>query len=134
MGDMEEHREARLSHKEWRRVAKRERRRRLRRTAAQERDADEERLRAALERSAEYSNWRQEQERLEEEKEAREREEYAELERRWLEEEVNMSCDCHRLLLGFPSIDLRRFFRESVTLGILEIELTYDLPEFHVKV
>lgn len=103
MGDTEERRAAKLRHKEWRRVAKRERRRRLRRTAAQERDADEERLRAALECNAEYSNWRQEQQRLEEEKEAREQEEHAELERRWLEEEVNMYT---RSVLPFSRVPL----------------------------
>jgi len=76
------------SHKEWRRIAKRERRRRLRQKAAQERDAEEESLRAALERDPDYLNWSTMQRRLEMEKEAQEEEERAERERFWLEEEV----------------------------------------------
>lgn len=75
-----------LSHKEWRCIAKKERRRRLRRKIAQERDAVEERLRAALESSAEYLNLVEEQEKLE----AQEQEEHAKRERLWLEEEVNI--------------------------------------------
>jgi len=76
------------SHKEWRRIAKKERRRRLRQKAAQERDAQEESLRAALENNLDYLNWQKEQDRLEIEKEAREEKERAERERLWLEEEV----------------------------------------------
>lgn len=127
MGDTVEHRGERRGHRGWRRIAKKERRRRLRRTAARERDADEERLRAALERTAEYSNWREEQERLKEEKEAREREEHAELERQWLEEEVNMFMYIarrmsrgRRLFLGSSSVDSRRPLRGSATPGITE--------------
>lgn len=86
---MEERRAKKPSHKEWRRIAKKERRRHLRRKAAQEREADEDRLRAALERSADYLNWCEEQKELEREREAREREERAEQERLWLKEEVN---------------------------------------------
>ncbi|XP_034187004.2 uncharacterized protein LOC117607430 isoform X1 [Osmia lignaria lignaria] len=76
------------SHKEWRRVAKKERRRRLRRKAAVERQADEERLRAALEQNADYLNWLENCELEEKEKEAREKEEHDQREREWLEEEV----------------------------------------------
>jgi len=86
---MEERDKTKPSHKEWRRVAKKERRRRIRRKAAQERDVNEEKLMAALMCNMEYLNWRAEQERLEEEKEIREQEEHAEQNKLWLEEEVN---------------------------------------------
>lgn len=86
---MEEHRKTKPGHKEWRRVAKRERRRRIRQKAAQERDASEEKLRAALMSNMEYLNWRAEQEKEKREKEAREQEEHEERNRLWLEEEVN---------------------------------------------
>ncbi|EZA58931.1 hypothetical protein DMN91_011014 [Ooceraea biroi] len=85
---MEKTRSTRLRHRQWRRIAKRERRRRLRRKAAQKRDTEEDQLRAALERDADYLNWRVEQEKLEEEREAREQEELAKQERLWLKEEV----------------------------------------------
>ncbi|KAG7211215.1 hypothetical protein KM043_010531 [Ampulex compressa] len=75
-------------HKDWRRIAKKERRRRIRREAAREREAEEARLRAALERSAEYLNWRKDQEEQRRACEAREEKERAERERSWLEEEV----------------------------------------------
>lgn len=78
-----------LSHKEWRRIAKKEHRSRLRRKVAQEHEADEERQRAALENSAGYLNWLKEQENLEKEKEAQELQEHEEQERLWLEEEVD---------------------------------------------
>lgn len=87
---MEECRETKLSHKEWRRIAKRERRRRVRRAAAQQRDLDEQQLRAALERSAGYLKWRDEQDNLEKEAEAREQQEREGQERQWLEREVNI--------------------------------------------
>lgn len=80
---------AKSSHKEWRRIAKRERRRRLRRKAAAERDADAERLRAALEKNADYLNWLEKCEVEEKEKEKTEKEEHEELEKLWLEEEVS---------------------------------------------
>lgn len=76
------------SHKTWRRIAKRERRRRLRRKAAKEREADEEQLRAALERTAEYLNWCKEKEQREKEAEELEKREHEEREKLWLEEEV----------------------------------------------
>ncbi|XP_043248307.1 U2 small nuclear ribonucleoprotein auxiliary factor 35 kDa subunit-related protein 1 [Colletes gigas] len=76
------------SHKEWRRTVKKERRRRLRRKAAAEREADAERLAAALERSADYLNWIKEREVAETEKEQKEKEEHIEREKLWLEEEV----------------------------------------------
>lgn len=85
---MEEHRTTKLSHKKWRRIAKRERRRRIRQKTAQERDANGEKLRAALMCNVEYLNWRAEQKKQEEEKEAREQEEQAERNRLWLEEEA----------------------------------------------
>nr|XP_031840438.1 U2 small nuclear ribonucleoprotein auxiliary factor 35 kDa subunit-related protein 1 isoform X2 [Nomia melanderi] len=75
-------------HKEWRRIAKRERRRRLRRKAAAERDADAERLRAALEKNADYLNWLEKCEAEEKEKERIEKEEHEQREKLWLEEEV----------------------------------------------
>lgn len=87
---MEEHHSTKLSHKEWRRIAKKERRRRIRRSIAQERDANEERLRAALENNMEYLKFCAEEEQQKKEKEAQEREEHAERERLWLEEEVNI--------------------------------------------
>lgn len=64
------------------------RRSRLRRAAAQERDANEEQVRARLESNAEYLNWRAEHGEQEAKKEAREREVHAEREKLWLEEEV----------------------------------------------
>jgi len=79
-----------LSHKEWRRIVKKERRRRKRRLKAQERDANEGRLRAALESNMEYMKFCAEKEKQTKEKEAREQEEHAERERLWLEEEVNI--------------------------------------------
>lgn len=85
---MEGNRSTKKSHKEWRKIAKRERRRHLRRKAAAEREADEQRLRAALEKSADYLNWLEQHEAEEKEKEAREKEEHDERERLWLEEEV----------------------------------------------
>ncbi|XP_029668366.1 U2 small nuclear ribonucleoprotein auxiliary factor 35 kDa subunit-related protein 2 [Formica exsecta] len=85
---MEGHWKTKPSHKEWRRIAKRERRRRIRQKAAQERDANEEKLRAALMSNMEYLNRRAEQEKEKKEKEAREQEEHAERNRLWLEEEV----------------------------------------------
>lgn len=93
---MEEQLKIKLNHKEWRRTAKKERRRRIRQKAAKERDASEEKLRAALMSNMEYLNWCAEQKKQEEEKEMREREEQAERNRLWLEEEVNaniMSCN-----------------------------------------
>ncbi|KAG5324756.1 U2AFL protein, partial [Acromyrmex heyeri] len=80
--------ETKLSHKEWRRIVKRERRKRKRQMMAQERDANEERLRAALENNMEYMQFCAEKEKQEKEKEAREQEKHAERERFWLEEEI----------------------------------------------
>ncbi|XP_076649429.1 uncharacterized protein LOC143357093 [Halictus rubicundus] len=76
------------SHKEWRRTAKKERRRRLRRKAAAERDTDAERLRAALEKNADYLNWLENCEKERAERERTETEEHEQRERLWLEEEV----------------------------------------------
>ncbi|KAF7389323.1 hypothetical protein HZH66_010460 [Vespula vulgaris] len=76
------------SHKAWRRIAKRERRRRLRRKAAKEREADEERLRAALECTAEYLNWCEAKKQREKEEEELEKREHEEREKLWLEEEI----------------------------------------------
>ncbi|KAI4499429.1 hypothetical protein M0802_005325 [Mischocyttarus mexicanus] len=76
------------SHKEWRRIAKRERRRRLRQKAAKEREADELRLRAALENTADYLNWCKENELREKEEEELIKREHDEREKLWLEEEV----------------------------------------------
>lgn len=77
-----------LSYKEWRKIGKKERRRKIRRKHACERQEEDERLREALERSAGYLNWVEEQEVLEKEKEKREQEERDEQERLWLEREV----------------------------------------------
>lgn len=79
-----------LSHKEWRRIAKKERRRRIRRSIAQERDTNEERLRAVLESNMAYLKFCAEQEKQREEKEAQVRKQHAEREKLWLEEEVNI--------------------------------------------
>lgn len=76
------------SHKEWRRTAKKERRRRLRRKAAAHRDADKQRLRAALEKSADYLKWIEQRETEQTEKEQKEKEEHEQQETLWLEEEV----------------------------------------------
>ncbi|XP_071559837.1 uncharacterized protein [Temnothorax nylanderi] len=85
---MEEGRSIKLTHKEWRRNAKKERRRRIRRSIAQEHDANEERLRAALENNMAYLNFCAEQEKQRQDKEAQEQKERAERERLWLEEEI----------------------------------------------
>ncbi|CAL7933493.1 unnamed protein product [Xylocopa violacea] len=85
---MEQTRSTKKSHREWRIIAKRERRRRLRRKAAAEREAGEERLRAALEKSADYLKWLEQSEAEEREKEAREQQEREQREKVWLEEEV----------------------------------------------
>lgn len=77
------------SHKEWRRIAKKERRRRLRRKVAAQREVDEKQLRAALEKTAEYLKWLEQCEVEEKEKEAQEKEEKNQRERLWLEEEVS---------------------------------------------
>ncbi|KAL6253611.1 hypothetical protein P5V15_012327 [Pogonomyrmex californicus] len=87
---MEEHHLMKLSHKQWRHIAKKERRRRIRRKIAIERDANEERLRAALESNMEYLKFSAEEEKREKEKEAQEQEKHAERERLWLEEEIRM--------------------------------------------
>nr|XP_033330184.1 U2 small nuclear ribonucleoprotein auxiliary factor 35 kDa subunit-related protein 2 [Megalopta genalis] len=85
------------SHKEWRRTAKKERRRRLRRNAAAERDADAERLRAALEKNPDYLNWLQNCEVEEAEREKVEQKERDERERLWLEEEARAQKEWHVL-------------------------------------
>ncbi|XP_011314276.1 U2 small nuclear ribonucleoprotein auxiliary factor 35 kDa subunit-related protein 1 [Fopius arisanus] len=77
-----------LSHKEWRRMAKKERRRKIRRKHAREVEADDNRLREALERSAEYLKWIEEQATAEKEKQRREQEEHDHQERLWTEREV----------------------------------------------
>lgn len=77
-----------LSHKEWRCIAKNERRRRKRRLMAQERDANKERLRAALKSNMEYMKFCAEEEKEAQAREACEREEHAERERLWLNEEI----------------------------------------------
>ena len=76
------------SHKEWRRVAKRERRRRIRQKAAQLRDADEKKLTARLEKSTEYLNWLVEKEKQDKERESIEKREHEEKLKLWLEEEA----------------------------------------------
>ncbi|XP_078041400.1 uncharacterized protein LOC144472312 [Augochlora pura] len=85
------------SHKEWRRTAKKERRRRLRHKAAAERDADAERLRAALEKNPDYLNWLQKCEMEQTEREKIEQKERDERERLWLEEEVRAQKEWHVL-------------------------------------
>lgn len=87
---MKECRSTKPTHKEWRRIAKKERRRRIRRLTAQERDANEERLVAALESNMEYLKFCAEKENHEKEKEEQEQKEHAEREKLWLEEEVNI--------------------------------------------
>jgi hypothetical protein len=123
---MEEVNSTRPSHKEWRRIARRERRRRLRRKAAQERDAQEESLRAALERDPDYLNWRTEQDRLEVEKEAQEEKERAEGERFWLEEEVGK---CFTIV--YPSADFRFF--ESRFNSLFFLFLLGSSPMFDIE-
>lgn len=87
---MEECRSVKLAHKEWRRIAKNERRRRIRRSIAQERDANEERLTAALESNMEYLKFCAEEEDQRKEEEAQEQKKRAEREKLWLEDEVNI--------------------------------------------
>ncbi|CAD6213197.1 GSCOCG00003960001-RA-CDS [Cotesia congregata] len=77
-----------LRHKEWRKIVKKERRKRVRQKTAQLRDAEEKQLQVALERSAGYLNWLLEQKLLQEEKERKKAEELAEQEKQWLENEV----------------------------------------------
>lgn len=77
-----------ISHKQWRRKAKKERRRKIRQRDARARDADAERLNEKLKESREYLNWIETQ-RVEEELKAEEEAKEHELrERKWLEEEV----------------------------------------------
>lgn len=92
---MEERRSIKLTHKEWRGIAKKERRRRIRRLTARERDVNEKRLRAALESNMEYLKFYAEKEKQTEEKETQEKREHAERERLWLEEEVNTQSFCN---------------------------------------
>lgn len=89
---MEERSEQRtkLNRKEWRRIVKKDRRRRKRQLLAQERDANEERLRAALENNMAYMKFCTDEEKEAKEEETREQEKHAERERLWLEEEVNI--------------------------------------------
>ncbi|XP_063983837.1 centrosomin-like isoform X3 [Diachasmimorpha longicaudata] len=82
-----------LSHKEWRRIAKKERRRKIRCKHARERENDDDRLRETLERSAEYLKWIEEQANLEKENERREQEEHDHQERLWIEREVKAQDD-----------------------------------------
>ncbi|KAK0082424.1 hypothetical protein PV325_010411 [Microctonus aethiopoides] len=76
-----------LSHKEWRRFAKKHRRKRIRRAAAELRNAEEKLMRSKIEQSADYLNWLIEQEKLEADGEKKEEIEHAERERLWLETE-----------------------------------------------
>lgn len=87
---MEERRSIKLTHKEWRRIAKKGHRRRIRRRIAQERDTNEERLRAALESNMEYLKFCAEEEKRKKDEEEEEQKKHAERERLWLEEEVNI--------------------------------------------
>ncbi|XP_033223186.1 U2 small nuclear ribonucleoprotein auxiliary factor 35 kDa subunit-related protein 1 [Belonocnema kinseyi] len=68
----------------WRKLVKKERRRRLRRKAAQDRDADAERLKATVERAAEYSTWVQKNR----EEEIIQEQERIQKEQEWLQEEL----------------------------------------------
>lgn len=77
-----------LSHKEWRRFAKKQRRKRIRRAAAELRNAEEKLMRSKIEQSADYLNWLIEQEKLEADREKKEEIEHTERERLWLETEV----------------------------------------------
>ena len=81
--------EKRLSHKEWRRQAKRERRRRLRRKAAQERDADAEHLKKKLQNTTEYLTWVKEQEDKEKHQQSIQEQEHVEREQKWLKDEAS---------------------------------------------
>jgi len=115
--------ETKLSHKEWRRIVKKERRKRKRQIMAQERDANEERLRAALENNMEYMQFCAEKEKQEKEKEVQEQEKHAERERLWLEEEVNIHI-LHSVLQFYISLGIFLlvsliFFHSFVTFKIL---------------
>ncbi|XP_011866151.1 PREDICTED: U2 small nuclear ribonucleoprotein auxiliary factor 35 kDa subunit-related protein 2 [Vollenhovia emeryi] len=85
---MEERGSIKPTHREWRRIARKERRRRIRRLAAQERDANEGRLKAALENNMVYLKFCAEEQKQKEEREEQEQKEHAERERLWLEEEI----------------------------------------------
>ncbi|XP_046465658.1 U2 small nuclear ribonucleoprotein auxiliary factor 35 kDa subunit-related protein 2 [Neodiprion pinetum] len=78
----------RLSHKTWRRQAKKERRRRIRTSQARARDADAERLDAKLKETSEYLNWLEFQRAEEERRDKEEAREHEIREREWLEEEL----------------------------------------------
>lgn len=77
-----------LKHKEWRKIAKRERRRKIRQKAAQLRDAEEEELKEKLQNSEDYKQWTERQEKEENERIVRDKEEHEKEERLWLEREV----------------------------------------------
>lgn len=79
---------AKISHKEWRRIAKKERRRRLRTREARARDCDAERLDQKLRESADYLKWVEARQAQEELEAKQEKEEHDIQERKWLEEEV----------------------------------------------
>ena len=82
--------ESRLSHKEWRRRVKKERRKRLRRVAARARDEEADRLQQRFELSEDYVRWSAEQAKLQAENEKRAEEEHERLEKAWLEAEVGI--------------------------------------------
>ncbi|XP_008553756.1 U2 small nuclear ribonucleoprotein auxiliary factor 35 kDa subunit-related protein 1 [Microplitis demolitor] len=111
---MENDKNVKISHKEWRKVAKKLRRKRLRRKAAQLRDFDDEQLRAALERSAEYLNWVQEQNKLREENERREKEELEEQEKQWLENEVKAQKEWQELQERKAKARAEKFKQEEI--------------------
>lgn len=76
------------SHKEWRRLVKKKRRKVVRQKAARERDQEAERVQQILEKREDYVEWQKEIKKLEEEKEKLAREEHDKLEKAWLEAEV----------------------------------------------
>lgn len=79
----------RPAHREWRRLVKKERRKRLRQKAARERDEEADRLKKTLLQSSDYWLWLQDQNKQQEEEEKRAQEEHAQLEKAWLEAEVS---------------------------------------------
>lgn len=82
----------RPSHREWRRLAKKERRKRLRQLAAREQAEEADQLERRLEASADYLRWLELEDKLQEQREARERQQHESLEKAWQEAEVSLPC------------------------------------------
>ena len=80
----------RPSHKQWRSLVKKLRRKRLRQEAAKNRDEEEQNLQLRLEQDPCYLKWKEEEAKQLLESEKREKEEHVKLEKNWLETEVSL--------------------------------------------